>query len=113
MLSKWSPHCFSFKSSLRGLSSLARSQLLDRSKPKAQPYSLFWELINIPSAKSLHVFHHNFKTGEVESSHSVKANVQKDECPFEEGVDCVSCPWSAMASRNNYMFLFLSPPATL
>lgn len=45
--------------------------------------------MHIPSAQAFHVPNHDLKAGKVVNCDGIEANVEKDKCPLEEGIDCV------------------------
>jgi hypothetical protein len=47
--------------------------------------------MHVPSARTLGVLDDNFKGCEVDGGNGVEGDVEKDEGPFEEGVDGVRC----------------------
>ena len=47
--------------------------------------------MDVPSTEPFDVFYNKFKALKIKSSHGIEGYIEKDECPFEEGVDGVGC----------------------
>lgn len=45
--------------------------------------------MDVPLARALDILDNHFEGVEVQSRHRVEADVEEDQGPFEEGVDCV------------------------
>lgn len=50
---------------------------------------LAWEPWNIPARNSSVVLDHDFKVLELDEGDSIECDIQKNERPFKEGIDCV------------------------
>jgi hypothetical protein len=46
---------------------------------------------NVPTRYTSDIFYNNLEVGELDHSHCVEGHIEKDERPFEEGVDGVGC----------------------
>ncbi|KAH9822846.1 hypothetical protein Tdes44962_MAKER04679 [Teratosphaeria destructans] len=46
---------------------------------------------HIPPAQALDILDDQFERAEVESGDGVEGDVEKDQRPLEEGIDCVGC----------------------
>lgn len=52
-------------------------------------YQLLRKPQDVPSAQTLDVLYNNFKAAEIESGDSIKGDIEKNQRPFEEGIDRV------------------------